>query len=326
MTAYPITMYGIREPKPGPRWGQLFEATWPAYRRFYLAEGRAARPSLVTAGAALATHMPELLPTWARLSQQTGFDSDASAFLTHWDLPTFAPAACSQAVTTVPTPALVRNYDYAPDLFERVSISTDYLRPVIGTGDCLWGLLDGMNDTGLVISLTYGGDRRSGEGFAIPLVVRYLLETCTDTLEAEDALMRLPMAMTYNLTLIDNKRRVITAHVGPGQRPEIRSQPFATNHRWREPVDPGHAARYRSVERLDQLDTLLTRQATADELAEAMLRPALHTRDYASGFGTLYTADYRPKDGAVTYRWPGTSWTRRFDSPDDTVDVILRDA
>ena len=74
MTAYPITMYGIRELQPGPRWGQLFDATWPAYQRFYLAEGRAARPSLITAGAALATHMPELLPTWARLSEQTGFD------------------------------------------------------------------------------------------------------------------------------------------------------------------------------------------------------------------------------------------------------------
>jgi predicted choloylglycine hydrolase len=326
MTAYPITMYGIREPKPGPRWGQLFDATWPAYRRFYLTEGRAARPSLITAGAALATHMPELLPTWARLSEQTGFDSDAAAFLTHWDLPAFAPAACSQAVTTVPTPVLVRNYDYAPALFERVSISTDYLRPVIGTGDCLWGLLDGMNDTGLIISLTYGGDRRSGQGFAIPLVVRYLLETCADTVEAEHALMRLPVAMTYNLTLVDNKRRVITAHVGPGQPPEIRSQPFATNHRWREPVDPDHAARYRSVERLEQLDNVVTRRAGADELAEAMLRPALHTRDYTGGFGTLYTADYRPADGTVTYRWPETSWTRRFDSPDDSVDVILRDA
>src|SRR5450755_4893130 len=28
----PMTMYGIREPRPGPRWRSLFEATWPAYR------------------------------------------------------------------------------------------------------------------------------------------------------------------------------------------------------------------------------------------------------------------------------------------------------
>jgi hypothetical protein len=132
--------------------------------------------------------------------------------------------------------------------------------------------------------------------------------------------------MTYNLTMIDNQRRVITAHVGPGRPPEISSQPMATNHRWREPVDPGHAARYRSVERLDQLDTFLSRQISADELAERMLRPALHTRDYAGGFGTLYTADYRPEDGSLTYRWPGINWTRRFDSPEDTVDVTLRDA
>ena len=39
-------------------------------------------------------------------------------------------------------------------------------------------------------------------------------------------------------------------------------------------------------------------------------------RDYANGFGTLYTADYRPDSGEVHYRWPGTTWTRSFDSTD----------
>ena len=56
----------------GPRWRALFDATWPAYRRWYLPEGLEARPSLIEAASTLARHMPELLPTWARLSQQTG--------------------------------------------------------------------------------------------------------------------------------------------------------------------------------------------------------------------------------------------------------------
>ena len=32
----PITMYGIRELQLGRGGGQLFDVTWPAYRRFYL--------------------------------------------------------------------------------------------------------------------------------------------------------------------------------------------------------------------------------------------------------------------------------------------------
>ena len=35
-----------------------------------------------------------------------------------------------------------------------------------------------MNDAGLAVSLTFGGRRALGTGFGIPLVVRYLLETC----------------------------------------------------------------------------------------------------------------------------------------------------
>ena len=57
-------------------------------------------------------------------------------------------------------PALVRNYDYSPDLCEWVVLSTAWtgLR-VLGMSDCLWGLLDGMNDAGLAASLTFGGRR-----------------------------------------------------------------------------------------------------------------------------------------------------------------------
>ena len=48
MTRYPFTFFGIHEPTPGPRWKALFDSTWPAYRAFYLRDGRGARPSLRT--------------------------------------------------------------------------------------------------------------------------------------------------------------------------------------------------------------------------------------------------------------------------------------
>src|SRR3954453_18575544 len=92
MTLYPMTMYGIREAQPGSRWRSLFNATWPAYRRGDLSQGRDARPSLTEAGWGVARHMPEALPPWARLAEQADFDDDATSMLSHWNLPFFAPA------------------------------------------------------------------------------------------------------------------------------------------------------------------------------------------------------------------------------------------
>lgn len=316
-------MYGIRESSPGLRWRALFEATWPAYRRWYLSDGIEARPTITEAASALARHMPELLPTWARLAEQTGFDDVATRMLTQWCLPVFAPAACSQVVVLDPTPTLLRNYDYHPDLLECVSISTDYLQPVIGTGDCLWGLLDGMNGAGLAVSLTFGGDRRTGVGFGIPLVVRYLLEVCHNVAEARDALRRLPIAMSYNLTMVDRSGAYLTAHLGPERTAEFRAHPLATNHRWDLPIDPEHAARFRSVERYDHLRQLLDRRTPPGVLADDLLQAPLYSPDFDRGFGTLYTAVYEPAAARLEYRWPRGRWRRGFDSPDEVITVTL---
>ena len=156
--------------------------------------------------------MPELVPTWERLVDLTGPDETAARMLTLWDPPRFLPG-CSQAVLDSP-PALVRNYDYSPDLFERVVYSSSFTgRRVIGMGDCLWGLLDGMNEDGLVASLAFGGRRGSASGFGIPLVVRYVLEVADSVSSAVAALERVPVSMTYNITLVDARGDAATAFV-----------------------------------------------------------------------------------------------------------------
>ena len=314
-----ISLDAFREEQPCPRWRALYAATWPAYRAWYQQPGNGRRPTAAEAEGALKRYLPELHPIWSHLLTLTGPDPTTAAMLTHWNMPTFAPG-CSQVVVDGAERALIRNYDYHPDLFERVVMSTRFAdRAVIGTSDCLWGLLDGMNSDGLAVSLTFGGAKGSGPGFGIPLVVRYLLEVAGTTAEALAALARIPVSMSYNLTLTDRKRDTRTVYLAPAGAMEVRDVPLATNHRFDRPSDPAHAARYRSVERQDHLRDLLTRQLKADAVASAFLRPPLRSGDYRNGFGTLYTADYRPDSGELHYRWPGTTWTRSFDSADGEV-------
>jgi len=322
----PLTVFGIREEHPGPRWQALFAATWPAYRRWYLQRDVRHRPSAAVAQHMLATHMPELVPTYEQmveLAQQVGADEVAARLLTLWDPPRFLPG-CSQAVLAGPPSALCRNYDYSPDLWERVVYSTAFRgRPVIGNSDCLWGLLDGMNADGLVVSLSFGGRRGSGPGFAVSLVVRYLLEVASTVGEARALLERLPVAMAYSLTILDAARDVLTAYVGPGRTPEFSTSPIATNHRGELPDDDDHARRYASVPRRDLLHAALAKNPTPEQLVERFLQPPLHSAHYRRAFGTVYTALYRPAEGCLDLVWPDRRWRRTFDDPDATFDVVL---
>ncbi len=74
---------------------------------------------------------------------------------------------------------LVRNYDYHPALWDGVLLSSSWTgRRVIAMLDSLWGVLDGINEDGLAVSLAFGGRQVVGEGFGMPLILRYVLETC----------------------------------------------------------------------------------------------------------------------------------------------------
>jgi predicted choloylglycine hydrolase len=318
-----LLFYGIREAMPGFRWRKLFQATWPGYRAWYLREGDHARPRLATSQRMLQRHMPELVPTWERLVDLAGGDDTAARMLTLYDPPRFLPG-CSQAAFGGRDPMLVRNYDYHPDLCERVVYSSAFTgRRVIGSSDCLWGLLDGMNDAGLVISLTSAGRQSGVTGFGIPLVVRYLLETAETVGDAVDALSHVPVNMAYNLTLLD-QRSAATVFVQPGAAPELFSHRAATNHRGTVPDDPVHACSLRSVERQQALFDLLDEDPDVATAVAAFLKPPLYNTAYSRGFGTMYTAAYRPALGVVDYVWPGSTWRRHFDSPDDVHTAVYQ--
>jgi len=170
----PLTLRAFGEDEPGDQIGEQLAATWPAFRRWWR-QGANTRPTAAQARARLEEHMPELVPTWQRLAAMLDDEPDAAAALTLWNPPPFL-TGCSQAAVLPGGPALVRNYDWDYRLFDAVVARTAYGgRPVLGMLDCLWGLLDGINDAGLAVSLTFGGRPQVGEGFGIPLVIRYVL-------------------------------------------------------------------------------------------------------------------------------------------------------
>jgi len=123
--------------------------------------------------------------------------------------------------------------------------------------DCLWGLLDGINDAGLAVSLTFGGRPQVGEGFGIPLVIRYVLQTCGTTEEAMRALRRIPVHMSYNVTAMDRDGQRATVYLAPDRPAHVTSLAVATNHQGTVEWAP-YAAAIRTVERHERLTELVT--------------------------------------------------------------------
>ena len=48
-------------------------------------------------------------------------------------------------------------------------------------------------------------------------------------------------------------------------------------------------------------------------MVAACLRPPLYATKFGEGFGTLYTAEYRPGEGVARYYWPGQTWEHSLD-------------
>jgi len=304
----------VAEKDPGPKWAGLFHEYWPDYSRWWLQDGLEARPTYWQCLKALKHHMPEMVPLYEQLCHLAG-DGDLEArFLSFYNPPAYL-SACSQAIWPGAEPMLVRNYDYSQSAFDRLVLRTEWQgRTVMGTADGLWGLVDGINDAGLSLSLTFGGRHVVGEGFGVPLILRYVLQTCETTAEAGAALARLPTHMSYNVTVLDRSRAFLTAYLAP-DRPAILSHAaVATNHQ--ERVEwPAHARFTATVERERFLLQRLTLHSdTQEKFIGAFLKPPLYSTAFDQGFGTLYTAAYYPRQRKMELRWPRAVWSLKMDS------------
>ncbi len=298
----------VSETQPGPAWAGLFAEYWPAYRAWWTREGTAARPSRDAGLEALRTHMPELLPLYDELCALAGGGDDAARFLSFHCPPAYL-SACSQAIWPGAEPTLVRNYDYDANAVERLVLHTGWQgRKVMGVSDGIWGLVDGVNDAGLAVSLTFGGRHAVGVGFGVPLILRYILQTCETAEQAGAVLARVPTHMSYNVTALDARRHYVTALIAPDRPARLTHAAVATNHQDRVEWNP-HSRYNATVERERFLSHRLRLHDEPEErFVEAFLRPPLYSSAYAEGFGTLYTAVYRPRLGQMELRWPGAVW------------------
>jgi predicted choloylglycine hydrolase len=310
-----LAFEAIEELEPGERWRRSFREMWPAYRGWYLKEGESARPDLDTCRRKLREHMPELMPTYERLVELTEGDELAARFLSLYRPPGFIVGCSQGAWNRDGEPVLVRNYDYPASRAEGIIVSTAWTgRRVIGMSDCLWGLLDGINDAGLAASLTFGGRTAVGDGFGVPLVIRYLLEVCETVAEAREVLARVPVHAAQNVTVLDRAGDFLTVCLSPDREPQFKHVPAATNHQ-REDDWPEYARAVRTLEREQYVLELLEQpEVSRDRFVSAFLEPPLHSTAHSTGMGTIYTAAYYPAEGRAEYRWPDRTWEQSFDA------------
>jgi predicted choloylglycine hydrolase len=311
-----------REERPDAAWRARFAAGRPEAESWYR-QGRADPSSAAACRAALARHMPGLLAEYDRVSALVGDDELAHCILSHYRPPPLV-TGCSAAVWLAEGgPALVRNYDYPLHVVsDRFESTAWFGREVIAKAQRPWGgCLDGMNEDGLVASMNFGGSPASGEGFSGILMLRYVLETCRCVAEAAAALIRIPIAQSQNIVLLDRSGAYATVFLGPGRAPAVMQLRACTNHQ-EQIVWPEHAARWRTVERLKIVQAALDDPAmTLVDLTALFLKPPVYSRSIAST--TAYTAVYRPAEGRVDYIWPGKVWTQyigKFEVRDYTHD------
>jgi predicted choloylglycine hydrolase len=303
----------VREDRPDEAWLDRFAAGRVEAERWYLGEGRTAPPTATECRAALRDHMPELIPHYDRVCALVGDDDRAHQLLSHYRPPPVI-GGCSQAVWLGDGgPALVRNYDFSLDIvsdrFEATSWSG---RKVIAKAQRPWGgCLDGINEDGLVASMTFGGSPAKGCGFSIILMLRYVLETCRRMDEAIAALIRIPIAQSHNVTLLDRSGAYATLFLGPDRAPSMTADQVCTNHQ-EQVIWPEHGVMSRTFERREALTRRLAEPGlTLDRLVECFLAPPIYSRRIWSL--TVYTAVYRPTERRVDYLWPGRSWCQRID-------------
>lgn len=315
---------GLAEERPGAVWQDLLAANWPGWRDWYLARGGSTADTSREAERALRRHMPEMVKMHDRLSAALPDDPVLREFLTFWCPPRYLVSCTQAASSDLGGPFLMRNYDLDPALTEATLLRSNWRgKVVMGMVEGLAGLSDGINEDGLAVSLSFGGRVVTGRGFGIPLLIRYVLETCTDVQDGLEALRAVPCHMSYNVTLTDRQGQAATVFLSPDRPAMVQFTPWATNHQlgveW-----PRHGRISATLERAQALSQMFA-HAPPDEarLQAAFLTPPFYSARYRAGYGTVFSVAYRPAQGTARLFWgdgSSHSWQMQAFAP-ATLDI-----
>jgi predicted choloylglycine hydrolase len=313
-TQMDFTFRSLFEARPGAVWQREFNSLWPAYRRWFLRDGEGDRPTYLQSLQAIRQHMPEFLPTYETLVELAGGGDHAARFLAQYCPPPLF-RGCSQAVYIQNEPVIVRNYDYSPYVFDGLLMHSHFdQRGVIAMIDCMSGVLDGMNEDGLAVSMSFGGREEFGEGFGITILLRYLLEYATNVNEAKELIKDIPVHGAYNVTLLDRDADYATIAIVPGKPSRVTRAGIATNHQ-RGSSWPKYEEKVQTALRFEYLtEVVAQKQHSVDSFAQLFLEPPLFNTQFARGFGTLYTAAYYPCRGECHILWRDHAWRFGFDN------------
>ncbi|MCX7561258.1 C45 family autoproteolytic acyltransferase/hydrolase [Sulfitobacter sp. F26204] len=299
-----LNFRSLTEERPGDALRQAFEHGWPGWSAWMRKRRSVGAKDERDARLALRQHMPEFENLWDNWLEVCGDTPESAVFLSFWSPPRYL-VHCSQAVLSDDHgPLLIRNYDLDPKLNESTLLSTNWRgRRVAGMVEGIVGLADGMNDAGLAASLTFGGRTVSSKGFGIPLIIRYVLEMCADVQQAVEALRAVPCHMSYNVTVADAAGEWATVMLAPDRPAIVTRSPFTTNHQlgveW-----PRHGRFSNTEGRADHLEQLFENaHLTAGQLIHEFLTAPLASTGYDKGFGTIYTAAYRPEARQMSLHW-----------------------
>lgn len=317
----------VSEPtKAGKKWKKLFDTYWVGYKSWFLSNPSKSIPDLKKSEKALKEFMPKMWETYQHLCKITNADEDLARFLTGFQPPAYF-SGCAQAVIKTDEIQLVRNYDYHPELLEGTLLLSKWnTKKVIGSSDCLIGIIDGMNEDGLCLSLTFGGRNEIGFGFGIPFILRYVLEFCSTTKEAIVELRNIPCHMSYNVTVVDKSGETKTVMFAPNRKTLVTTAAFSTNHQgavyW-----PENAKFNQTVKRYKFLNNYLkSKDISANDLAKAFLHPPLYNTKFQKGFGTLFTAVYQPEKLRMKLMWPNATMERSFeDFKDGKISIYFKE-
>lgn len=309
-----FTFRAFSEDKPGDLWQQAFKSRWPAYHRWFKHYGETNRPSYFDSVKALRQFLPKFENTYEQMVELAGGGDHVSRFLAQYCPPPLF-RACSQAVYFQGEPVLVRNYDYSPYMFDGLVIRSQYdRRAVIAMTDCMSGVLDGMNDDGLAISMTFGGHQGFGDGFSITIMLRYALEYASNVKEAIELLKDIPAHGAYNVTLVDKLGESATLIYTPGKALRISNVVIATNHQPQSSW-PKYEEKVQTFSRYNHLENLVeSHHDNVDSFAYNFIKTPLYNTQFARGFGTLYTVAYFPMRGECVYFWPAQEWRLNFNN------------